>query len=266
MPFESLVSICHEEHILSLIDGAHAMGHIRLSLSSLNPDFFVSNIHKWLFVPRGCAVLYVPVRNQHLIRSSLPTSHGFVSREGNSGRRNPLPPSDKGEFVNNFEFVGTIDNTNYLVIAEAIKWRAQVCGGEEAIITQNTNLAREGGKLVAKILGTSILDNSTETLTNCCLVNVELPLVVSEKPMEGKLTIKEAHADIAREWMQEALMADYKSFLPVFPFQGKWWTRLSGQVYLDLSDFEWAGRRLKELCERVGREEFLNVSDKGSKL
>ena len=168
--------------------------------------------------------------------------------------------------MNNFEFVGTIDNTNYLVIAEAIKWRAQVCGGEEAIITHNTNLAREGGKLVAKILGTSILDNSTGTLTNCCLVNIELPLVVSDKPMEGKLAIKEAHTDIAREWMQETLVADYKSFLPVFLFQGKWWTRLSGQVYLDLSDFEWAGRRLKTLCERVGREEFLNVSVKGSKV
>jgi hypothetical protein len=32
---------------------------------------------------------------------------------------------------------------------------------------------------------------------------------------------------------------------------------LSGQVYLDLEDFKWAGEVLKEICERVGNEEFL---------
>jgi hypothetical protein len=32
---------------------------------------------------------------------------------------------------------------------------------------------------------------------------------------------------------------------------------LSGQVYLDLEDFKWAGEVLKEMCERAGKEEFL---------
>lgn len=66
-PFEIINSIVHENNILSLIDGAHAIGQIELNLKELNPDFFITNCHKWLFSPRGCAILYVPKRNQGFI-------------------------------------------------------------------------------------------------------------------------------------------------------------------------------------------------------
>lgn len=262
MPFESLTAICKEEGILSLIDGAHGVGHLPLDLSVLDPDFFTSNAHKWFFVPRGCAVLYVPERNQPLIRSSLPTSHGFVPKSG-VAFRNPLPPSSKSEYVNNFEFVGTIDNTNYLVIPEAIEFREKVCGGEKAIMEYCSNLAKEGGQAVAKILGTSVMDNSTETLTkDCCLINVLLPLEINPSKIPGKNCIDPGNRMVATEWMQEALIADFNTFLPIYFFQGNWWTRLSAQIYLELTDFEWAGAALKAICERAGKGEFLDVGKK----
>jgi selenocysteine lyase/cysteine desulfurase len=257
MPFEELTAVCKQEGVFSLIDGAHGIGHVHLDLSALDPDFFVSNCHKWLFVPRGCAVFYVPIKNQKLMRSSLPTSHGFVPLGGNKVSSSPLPPSSKSEFVNQFEFVGTIDNTSYLTVPEAIKWREEVCGGENAIIEYNTNLAPEGGKIIAKILGTKTLDNSTGTLTNCCLINILLPLTVSDNKLAGINTIKPEHEMTATQWMEECIVKDYKSFLPIYSFQGQWWVRLSGQVYLELSDFEWAGKILKEICHRAGNGEFL---------
>lgn len=257
MPFESLTAICKEEGVLSLIDGAHGIGHISLDLSALDPDFFVSNCHKWLFVPRGVAVFYVPERNQHLIRSTLPTSHGFVPRAGAAvGAANPLPVGDNSAYVQNFEFVGTIDNSNYLVISDAIKWREKVCGGEKAIREYNTKLAQEGGKAIARILGTEVMDNSTKTLTNCCLVNIRLPLTASPIKIPGVNTIDPVHGMTATQWMQRRLVEEYKTFIAIYFFQNQWWTRLSGQVYLDISDFEWAGQKLKEICERAGKESF----------
>ena len=48
MPWEDLVEACKEMGVLSLIDGAHGIGHIDLShLGKVGPDFFVSNCHKY---------------------------------------------------------------------------------------------------------------------------------------------------------------------------------------------------------------------------
>lgn len=265
MPFEKLTAVCKEHSVLSLVDGAHGISHLHLDLSKLDPDFFVSNCHKWLFVPRGCAVFYVPLRYQPSMRTSLPTSHGFIP-QGAKAIANPLPPNSKSEFVNQFEFVGTIDNTNYLTVQESIRFRHEVCGGETAIIEYNTNLAKKGGEVVAKILGTKTLDNATGSLTDCCLINVLLPIEVTPYESFGTTTVKPEHAVKAGQWIEQTIINDYKSFLPIFSFQGQWWTRLSAQIYLDLSDFEWAGKMLKEICDRVGKQEFLEVDKRLGKM
>lgn len=208
MPFEELTRVCREEGIFSLIDAAHAIGQIPIDLSELDPDFFVTNCHKWLFVPRGCAVLYVPVKHQALMRSTLPTSHGFQPRSASFGRPSTMPLGDNSKFVQNFEFVGTIDNSNYLVVPEALRWREEVCGGEEAIMNYNIKLAKQGGKIIADILGTEVIDNKSHTLTDCCLVNIVLPLRVSEEKTTDSNTINPKFG-----WEVTGLMVSYLSFV-----------------------------------------------------
>lgn len=99
VPFEQLVPALQAEGALVAVDGAHGIGHVDIDLQELKPDFFVSNLHKWFFVPRGCAAFYVPKKHQSLIRTSLPTSHGFRPLE-------PVPGELGGTFIEMFDFTG----------------------------------------------------------------------------------------------------------------------------------------------------------------
>lgn len=259
MPFERLTSLCRQHGILSCIDGAHSVGGIPLDLTALDPDFYVSNCHKWLHVPRGCAVLYVPERNHGLMRSTLPTSHGFVPAPvgGQAGAiRSPLPPSAKTAFVNSFEFVGTVDNGPTLCVPAALEWRKKLTWngkrGEEAVYAYSAHIAREAGEIVSKAFGTEVLENEEGSLNrDCFFSNVRLPLSF-EKDAGGD----EDRAFGVLTWMTRTLVEEYDTFMGFNFYAGAWWVRLSGQVYLTKEDFEWAARVLGEVCERVRKGEW----------
>ncbi|KAH0144894.1 PLP-dependent transferase, partial [Aureobasidium melanogenum] len=201
-----------------------------LNLTQLDPDFFVSNCHKWLFTPRGCAVLYVPVRNQHLIRSTLPTGFNFSKREKAAKINN---------FVANFAAVATSDDTPYLCIPAALEWRKCITfadkTGEEAIISYNKELARKGGQLVADMLGTEVLDNEGLTLGQCAMTNVRLP--ISPEKCSEKL------ADLLNMIMNRK----YNIAVNIYYYKQALWVRLSAQIYLELQHFEAAGGALREI-------------------
>ncbi|OHE90798.1 hypothetical protein CORC01_13904 [Colletotrichum orchidophilum] len=259
-PWEAMTAACRELDILSLIDGAQGIGMVHLNVSAADPDFFVSNCHKWLHVPRGCAVFYVPERNQHLMASTVPTSHGYVPRSGQV-RFNPLPDSKDSLFVTNFGFNGTFDNSPNLCVKDSVEWRKSV-GGEDKIIDYLHTLAKSGGKKIAAILGTFILDNKSETLTKCAMVNVALPMVTGPDAetvsvgSDGTVVVPETEAGVVGSWVVSKLMDEYQTFLPIYRHDGRWFTRVSAQIYLDESDFEWTGNMLKDLCKRVGNREY----------
>jgi selenocysteine lyase/cysteine desulfurase len=255
VPFEALTQACKNLNVLSMVDGAHGIGHIPLDMKKLRPDFFTSNLHKWLYVPRGCAVLYIDNAHQDLIRSTLPTSHGFIPlpKEGSTPPINPHTLSGVNPFTEMFEFIGTLDNSNYFCVPAALKFRQEVCGGEQAIMDYCLHVVREGGNKAAKILGTEIMDNSTGTARDCAFTNIRLPLTIGEG--DGQVSAKSVA--LVMDWIQAAGLREYDTYFAIRLYRGNWWVRFSGQIYLEVEDFVWGADKLKILCERVSRGEHM---------
>ncbi len=209
---------------------------------------------RWLYVPRGCAVFHVPERNHHLIRTSIPTSHGFEPFPNDDQEHvfNPFPGSDQSRFVKLFQFVGTTDVGPYLCMEEALKFRQEVCGGDSKIKEYCEKISTEGGKKVAELLGTEVMENPEQTLTKCCLTNVKLPLSIGEG--QGKIREEDAFAVVA--WIAKKQVEEHNTFVPPFFHAGSLWVRISGQIYVELDDFVAAAEVLKDLCKRVEKGEY----------
>ncbi|KAI9255617.1 pyridoxal phosphate-dependent transferase [Phascolomyces articulosus] len=226
-PFEAMVQLVREYNILSLVDGAHAVGQIPLNLNEIAPDFFVSNIHKWGFAPRGCAFLYVPKRNQALV-------HPTVINYAYDGDR-ALDTTQK--FEEEFAWPGTVDFSTYLCIIAALDFRASL-GGEERIQKYCNDLARQGGELVAKTLGTEVLENCDKTLT-VAMTNVRLPFENKQQLSDGEVIKRIIDKCI---YKHNTVCSPYKH-------NDTWYVRLSAQVYLDLDDFEYFAKVIKHVLK-----------------
>lgn len=221
---------------------------------------YTDNAARWLFVPHTCAVLYVALKKQQLMRSSLPTSHGFQ----------PLPevlqmkqyispyelPASKNPFVFQFSYTGTIDNGPSLCIPAAISFRKEVCGGEEAIRDYCQSLARKGEKLVVEILQTRTLPMPESK--RVAFANVQLPLEIFSGVSAEKAGLVPL-ADVPKviDFILQSLARDYNTFVNIAFISGSLWARFSAQVYLELQDFEYGAKALKELCEKVANKEYV---------
>ncbi|KAK8029653.1 hypothetical protein PG993_010944 [Apiospora rasikravindrae] len=254
VPFERLVPALQAEGALVLVDGAHGIGHIDLDLGVLRPDFFVTNLHKWLFVPRGCAAFVVRKEHQHLIRTTLPTSHGFKPRKPVRGVVN----ADAGEdFVEMFSFTGTSDTTNWLCVEAALQFREEVCGGEETIRAYTHHIAQRGGAIAAEVFGTEVMDCPGSSMRQCNFANVRMPLVMRGGVGDSDAAIPREHGHLVADWIKVRGVEESGIYFQTFPYYGKWLWRLSGMIYVEEADFRKGAEVLRALCERAQRGEYL---------
>ncbi|KAH6880982.1 pyridoxal phosphate-dependent transferase [Coprinopsis sp. MPI-PUGE-AT-0042] len=224
LPWQEMVKICKEEGVWSVVDGAHSIGQEPgIDMKAADPDFWVSNLHKWLMCHRSIAVLYIPSRNQHIIKTSVPTGNFYIPLADRNGDPN---------IQIQFEWHGTINWTPYMTVPDALAFRKWL-GGEDKINEYCHDLAMKGGKLLSEKWGTQLMD--PEGVQTCNMVNVELPIPADTKvPHDGGAIVN------------KLMLEKYNAYSAIYFHNGKWWTRCSAQVFNDISDFEkladtWSG-------------------------
>lgn len=108
-PIAEICRRAREAGIFTVIDGAHAPGHIPLDMEAIGADFYSGNCHKWLSAPKGAGFLCVR-QEHHAIIDPLVISHGWVP---------------EGTFASRNEWQGTRDIAAFLAVPAAIEFQRQ---------------------------------------------------------------------------------------------------------------------------------------------
>ncbi len=108
-PIAEICRRAREAGILTVIDGAHAPGHIPLDMEAIGADFYSGNCHKWLSAPKGAGFLYARAEH-HATIDPLVISHGWVP---------------EGTFASRNEWHGTRDIAAFLAVPAAIEFQQQ---------------------------------------------------------------------------------------------------------------------------------------------
>lgn len=113
LPVEAICARAREAGILTIVDGAHALGQIALDMEVVGADFYLSNGHKWLCSPKGSAFLYARRERQHLIEP-LVVGWGWGPERSMSFGSN---------FLDAMQWLGTNDLSAYLAVPAAIHFQ-----------------------------------------------------------------------------------------------------------------------------------------------
>jgi isopenicillin-N epimerase len=76
LPAKELCTLARDRGAISVVDGAQAVGQIRVDVKDIGCDAYVASPHKWLLAPKGTGILYIRRDVQPRIWNTL-ASGGF---------------------------------------------------------------------------------------------------------------------------------------------------------------------------------------------
>ena len=151
LPVETVVARARAEGLTTIVDGAHAPGHVPLALDALGADFYAGNCHKWLCAPKGAGFLHVRPEWQDRVAGAI-VSWGNV---------------EPSTFLTRTEGQGTRDPSAYLTVPDAIAFVRERDEPDRCVA-----LARSARRRLCELLGTEPLSPDENVLR---LASVRLP-------------------------------------------------------------------------------------------
>lgn len=228
MPAGRIIAELSRRGIDTLLDSAHAPGHVPLRIRELAPAYCTGNFHKWVCAPKSSAFLYVRRDLQKNVRP-LVISHGANS-----------PRDDRSRFRLEFDYTATRDYSAFLATPAAMEFMdALVPGGWPEIIRRNRSLALRARQVLLDALGTP--PTCPESMVGA-MSTAALPdraAWESPRPIYG-------------DPLQDRLLAEWRIQVPVisFPAPPRRHVRVSAQVYNQIGQYEYLARAILEETRR----------------
>jgi isopenicillin-N epimerase len=208
MPVEGIAAALRPTGVPLLVDGAHGPGMMPLSIKALGADFFVGNLHKWAFAPRGTALLTVGAKWRSAM---VPRVVSWAQPDG---------------YPHNVEFQATADYTGWLAAPAGVFLLRTL--GQERVWTHNAELARYAQHVVGTALGLS--DGQLPDPGGPVSMRV-LPLPVPVPAGDPELA---ARAFALRDRIADRL----KVSVSVNAWRGRLLLRLCAQVYNHADEYD----------------------------
>lgn len=199
------------DRVAVLVDAAHAPGILPDPVTGIDADFWVGNLHKWAYAPRGTALLAVSPRWRERIQPLV------VSWNQPAG------------FPDSLEWIGAHDYTPWLAAPTGLFVLRSL--GVDAVRRHNTALAEHGQALLA-----AALDTAVPARTGLPMTVVPLPGVATDQAGAAALRRR-----ISDELATEVGLASWR---------GQAYLRLSVQVYNREEDFRRLVEGLPDLLRR----------------
>jgi selenocysteine lyase/cysteine desulfurase len=184
-------------------------------------DAYLSNGHKWLSSPKGSAFPWV---NKTVVSKIFPEPTVISSS-------NLMESS----FVNRYLYMSTLDYTAPIAMAKALEF-CKYIGGEDAIYEYIRNLALEAKHYLMDLWNVdSLVPDSMEEF----MVNIALP--ISDKAVANGL--------------KEYLLREHNMYIRILFREDILFTRLSSQIYLEMSDFVLLGELIQRYVQTMNIRE-----------
>jgi isopenicillin-N epimerase len=212
-PLKETAARLRAQGVAVLADAAHAPGQIPVDIASLGVDWYVANLHKWMWTPRSSGILWAAPERQADLRPTV-ISWGL----------------DKG-FKAEFDMLGTRDPSAHLSAPAAIALLKE--WGVDAIQAYNHNLAWTGARRLADRWGTEF--DVPEAMI-ASMATVPLPEAAGSTPGEAQA-------------LRDALFFEDDIEVQMHAYRGRVWARISGQIYNDLNDIDRLG---ETVARRIG--------------
>ncbi|WP_250027263.1 aminotransferase class V-fold PLP-dependent enzyme [Paractinoplanes maris] len=213
-PVREIVAAAHEHDIPVLVDAAHVPGMLPVDVASIKADFWVGNLHKWAFAPRGTALISVSPEWRRKIEPLV------VSWDQEQG------------FPHAVESQGTLDYTPWLAAPAGLFTLRSL--GWEQVRTHNAALAAYGQRVVAEALGVPAGELPRPSVPDVAMRIVPLPAGLAT-------TMPEAHA------LREHIAGKLAVETAVNAWGGRGLLRLSAQVYNRPEEYDRLAEHLPQL-------------------